>query len=339
MRGILTLTILLGGLSSAAPEPEYPSLIGGYFQTTDDDAPRSLVEIESPTRRTDRLTVATLQAGESAQQAPDLNLATPMLPPAFVSPGIAPERTPELSLDDLCNALLTSAEDNDLPVAFFANLIWQESRLRDDAVSPVGALGIAQFMPRVAVASGLDDPLDPLQAIPASARLLHGLRAHFGNLGYAAAAYNAGAHRVSEWLERGRSLPRETLNYVLRVTGRSAEAWRKTPPDNAVLTFVQRLPCRALPAFADVEQARLQQVQVKQPEAEPAKVEQQSAKPAHGLRRPAADRRSARLHAGKRHAMHLQYAAHKASKPAPAKRSVEVGTQRIATHHTARRQA
>ena len=52
----------------------------------------------------------------------------------------------------------------------------------------------------------------------------------FGNLGFVAAAYNAGAHRVSEWLAHDRALPRETLNYVLRVTGRSAEQWRKTPP-------------------------------------------------------------------------------------------------------------
>ena len=107
-----------------------------------------------------------------------------------------------ISLGELCNALLTSAQDNDLPVPFFANLIWQESGLQKDAVSAKGAMGIAQFMPETAAESGLGDPFDPLQAISASARLLRELRGQFGNLGFAAAAYNAGARRVSEWLER-----------------------------------------------------------------------------------------------------------------------------------------
>ena len=122
---------------------------------------------------------------------------------------------------------MTSAQDYQLPVPFFANLIWQESRLQHDAVSTVGAQGIAQFMPEVAAEEGVGDPFDPRQAIPASARLLHALREHFGNLGLAAAAYNAGAHRVGEWLDRHRALPAETRNYVVRVTGRTVEAWRK----------------------------------------------------------------------------------------------------------------
>ncbi len=161
------------------------------------------------------------------------------------------------SIYNLCNALFVSAENNDLPVPFFANLIWQESRLQLDAVSRVGALGIAQFMPKVAVEVGLGDPFDPHQAIPASARFLHTLREHFGNLGFVAAAYNAGAHRVADWLEHGRSLPRETRDYVVRVTGRSAEAWRRSPVDDSRLTFVRPMPCRQLPAFAELEQAQL----------------------------------------------------------------------------------
>ncbi len=168
----------------------------------------------------------------------------------------------DLSLDDLCNALYTSAQDNDLPVPFFANLIWQESRLRDDAVSRKGALGIAQFMPETAAENGLDNPFDPLQAIPASARFLRELRLQFGNLGFVAAAYNAGAHRVTEWLEHRGSLPRETRDYVVRVTGLSVDAWRSMPVNDDALTFVQHLPCRSLPAFASMEQAQSEQAQV-----------------------------------------------------------------------------
>jgi len=92
-----------------------------------------------------------------------------------------------------------------------------------------------------------------------SARLLRALRQHFGNLGFVAAAYNAGAHRVGEWLDHHRALPRETRNYVVRVTGRTIEAWRKSPLDDSRLTFARPLPCRKLPAFADLEQALLRQ--------------------------------------------------------------------------------
>jgi hypothetical protein len=162
------------------------------------------------------------------------------------------------SVSELCDAVLTSAQEYDLPVSFFSNLIWQESRFRHDAVSRVGALGIAQFMPSVAVEAGVADPFDPRQAIPASARFLSALRHHFGNLGYAAAAYNAGARRVGQWLDRRRALPFETRTYVLRVTGRTAEAWRKSTIDDSRLTFTQQLPCRGLPTFAELEQAQIE---------------------------------------------------------------------------------
>ncbi len=160
------------------------------------------------------------------------------------------------SVGDLCNAIYTSAEDNDLPVPFFANLIWQESGLQLDSVSSAGALGIAQFMPEVAAEVGLRDPFDPHQALPASARFLRVLREQFNNLGFVAAAYNAGAHRVADWLDHDRALPQETRTYVLRVTGRSAEAWRKAPVPDSQLTFARPLPCRRLPAFAGLEQAQ-----------------------------------------------------------------------------------
>src|ERR1700676_1646310 len=58
MRPILAFGMLLLGLSSAAPEPEYASLFGDYLQTKADGAVPSLVEIESSTGRTDRLDIA-----------------------------------------------------------------------------------------------------------------------------------------------------------------------------------------------------------------------------------------------------------------------------------------
>ena len=77
-------------------------------------------------------------------------------------------------------------------------------------MSRAGAQGVAQFMPATARWRGLADPFDPVEAIAKSAKLLRDLRRDFGNLGLAAAAYNAGPARVRDWLAGRRGLPRET---------------------------------------------------------------------------------------------------------------------------------
>ncbi len=114
---------------------------------------------------------------------------------------------------------------NGLPKPFFARLIWKESRFDPNAVSPVGAEGIAQFMPGTARMRGLGDSFDPDQAIPASAAYLAEMARNFGNLGLAAAAYNSGEGRVSRWLASGGFLPLETENYVLDIMGEPVDAF------------------------------------------------------------------------------------------------------------------
>lgn len=142
---------------------------------------------------------------------------------------------PEAAQKELCDLIKTAAGAHDLPVAFFTRLIWKESRFRSDAVSPKGAQGIAQFMPGTAAERGLEDPFDARTAIPASAHYLADLKAQFGNLGLAAAAYNAGPQRVGGWLEdtATRTLPYETRDFVLTITGIAAETWAdpEDPPD------------------------------------------------------------------------------------------------------------
>jgi hypothetical protein len=123
-----------------------------------------------------------------------------------------------------------AARSNGLPVEFFARVIWQESRFRPDEVGPRTrsgdhAQGIAQFMPQTANERRLLDPFDPVEALPKSADLLRDLRQQFGNLGLAAAAYNAGPQRVRDWIAGKRSIPAETRNYVFAITGRSIDEW------------------------------------------------------------------------------------------------------------------
>jgi soluble lytic murein transglycosylase-like protein len=74
-------------------------------------------------------------------------------------------------------------------------------------------------MPATAKRRGLANSFDIGEAIPASAAYLADLKRSFGNLGLAAAAYNAGENRVSNWLASGGFLPIETENYVLDILG------------------------------------------------------------------------------------------------------------------------
>jgi hypothetical protein len=134
------------------------------------------------------------------------------------------------ALATLCGIVESSAKTEGLPVDFFTKLIWRESSFRPTAVSPAGAQGVAQFMPQTASERGLVDPFDPASAIPASAKFLGELKHRFGNLGLAAAAYNAGETAVANWLADKGPLPFETQDYVLAITGHDAEEWRSEKP-------------------------------------------------------------------------------------------------------------
>ena len=132
-------------------------------------------------------------------------------------------------VDTICPLMQEQAEVNRLPPLFLVRLIWKVSRFNPQAVSPKGAQGIAQFMPGTAADRGLDDPFEPKMAIIHSASLLADLRDEFGNIGLAAAAYNAGAERVRQWLASTVTrLPWETEEYVLHITGRAADEWKET---------------------------------------------------------------------------------------------------------------
>jgi Transglycosylase SLT domain/SPOR domain len=133
----------------------------------------------------------------------------------------------------VCRTIERSAQTSRLPVEFVTRVIWRESSFRPGVVSRAGAEGIAQFMPSTAQARGLADPFDPEQAIPKAARYLADLRQRFGNIGVAAAAYNAGEARVSNWLRGQGGLPNETRAYVRFVTGRSPEEWIGSGSSNA----------------------------------------------------------------------------------------------------------
>jgi Transglycosylase SLT domain len=217
---------------------------------------------------------ATLWAGLGPAQPQ--NAQQPSAPPAAPNapaPAAAPNATaPNTTVpqnqagaprpptpDDICRALEQDAAENELPIEFFARVIWQESRFNARAVSNKGAQGIAQFMPATADYRGLIDPFDPIEALKNSAAYLRDLKARFGNLGLAAAAYNAGPGRVSAWLTNHRPLPGETRNYVAIITGWTADEWASaTPPKTSETTIPQGVPCTRLAnlILASKEQAQ-----------------------------------------------------------------------------------
>src|ERR1700736_3214296 len=154
----------------------------------------------------------------------------------------------------MCLMIESAARAASLPLEFFARVIWQESRFQPDAVGPVTrsgarAQGIAQFMPGTASERRLLDPFDPVQALPKSAEFLRELRGQFGNLGLAAAAYNAGPRRVQEWLAGSGPMPQETRHYVVAITGTSVDEWAKASNNNKPPQRVPNASCRELMAL------------------------------------------------------------------------------------------
>jgi hypothetical protein len=173
---------------------------------------------------------------------------------------LAIPRTPAEAVADtntreaMCLMIESAAKAEDLPLEFFARVIWQESRFQADAVGPVTrsgqrAQGIAQFMPGTASERRLLDPFDPVQALPKSAEFLNELRGQFGNLGLAAAAYNAGPRRVQEWLAGSGSLPQETRNYVAAITGTTVDEWAAARKNDKMPDRAPATSCRELMAL------------------------------------------------------------------------------------------
>ncbi|WP_445488677.1 transglycosylase SLT domain-containing protein [Rhodopseudomonas sp. RCAM05734] len=200
----------------------------------EDAAPAPAVEAASP--------------GEPAAIPPEKADAAPE--PAKVEDGAKNSSTRET----MCLMIESAASAHDLPLEFFARVIWQESRFQADAVGPLTrggqrAQGIAQFMPGTANERRLLDPFDPVQALPKSAEFLEELRDQFGNLGLAAAAYNAGPRRVQDWLDGKGTMPGETRNYVSAITGATVEDWQAAGRNGKVPERASPSDCRALMAL------------------------------------------------------------------------------------------
>ncbi len=111
--------------------------------------------------------------------------------------------------------LLRSAARWNVSPGLLAAQLMAESGFNPSAVSPAGALGIAQFMPSTGRSYGLRDPFDPIASIDAQAHLMSDLLGQFHSVPLALAAYNAGSGSVASC----HCVPHypETRAYVARI--------------------------------------------------------------------------------------------------------------------------
>jgi soluble lytic murein transglycosylase-like protein len=113
----------------------------------------------------------------------------------------------------------------DVSPSLIEAMVWQESRWRTNARSPVGARGLAQLMPGTARDLGVN-PDDPYANLEGGVRYLRQQLDTFdGNVEKALAAYNAGPTRVA----RAGGVPniRETQNYVAVIMARLSQPVRR----------------------------------------------------------------------------------------------------------------
>lgn len=115
-----------------------------------------------------------------------------------------------------------------LPPALVLAVIGVESGGDAFAVSPVGALGLMQLMPRTARAVAREHGLpwegprtlsDPVANVRLGVRYLAHLLTRYDDVETALAAYNWGPGRIGERLRAGRALPVEYARRVLRRFG------------------------------------------------------------------------------------------------------------------------
>lgn len=108
------------------------------------------------------------------------------------------------------------AERVGLPATLIHSVVSAESAYKPDAVSPVGAQGLMQLMPKTAEELGVDNSFDPEQNLLGGSRYLKGLLQKYnGDLDHALAAYNWGQGNVDrKGLEQ---MPTETRNYIAKV--------------------------------------------------------------------------------------------------------------------------
>jgi soluble lytic murein transglycosylase len=154
--------------------------------------------------------------------APDETAAAASVDPAVaeVRGGLATHRTglTEGELDALAEAIVAEARRNGLEPNLVLAVMYVESRYRNYAVSPVGALGLMQVMPATGEElarrqgvkwHGPQTLFDPIVNVKLGTAYLAQLIARYdGDVATALAAYNWGPGHIDRRLRRGVPMPK-----------------------------------------------------------------------------------------------------------------------------------
>jgi soluble lytic murein transglycosylase-like protein len=148
-----------------------------------------------------------------------LTLETPFQP-LSIPKNTLPEIVPVVSTgkpkgQEIDEIIQGAADQYGVDPSLIKAVIAVESNGNPQAVSPAGAQGLMQLMPKTAAELGVTDPFDSKQNIIAGTRYLSRLLDRYqGNQKLALAAYNWGMGNLEKNPE---GLPRETRNYIVRV--------------------------------------------------------------------------------------------------------------------------
>ncbi|RAK66558.1 lytic transglycosylase domain-containing protein [Phenylobacterium kunshanense] len=133
-------------------------------------------------------------------------IAPPVAAPAYrATPG------------EVARLIQESSARHSVPAQLVEAVAWQESRFNPAAVSPKGALGVMQLLPKTASELGVD-PSDLRGNIDGGVAYLAQQMRRFGDVRLALAAYNAGPQAVARY--GGVPPYAETQNYVRAILAR-----------------------------------------------------------------------------------------------------------------------
>ena len=151
--------------------------------------------------------------------SPDSFIELPTAEIASYAPDDAPPATPAIAEDKQLdvNAILKDAgAKHGLDPDFLSSVVHAESGYNVKAVSPKGARGLMQLMPKTAEELGVMDSFDPAANVDGGTRYLRALLDQYnGDVPKALAAYNAGEKRVAQY--HGVPPYAETHAYVRRI--------------------------------------------------------------------------------------------------------------------------
>lgn len=153
-------------------------------------------------------------------------------------------QTPAFAGNNTIGQIVQSeATQKGVPEALVKAVIKAESSNNPFAVSPKGAMGLMQLMPKTAKRFQVTDAFDPQQNIRAGVTYLKLLKQQFGSWPLALAAYNAGEGKVEKY--GGIPPYKETRNYVVKVLSQYDSSLipaslKGTQPKNNLLIFTSK---------------------------------------------------------------------------------------------------